>query len=319
MFSRINLEILKAAVIDSRDGITISDFLQPDNPLIFVNPAFETMTGYTMDEAISKNCRYLQKGDTNQNELDVVRTAIKNGQSCLVTLKNYRKDGTMFWNELSLSPIYTSEGTVTNFLGIQKDITSRVLLESQIRNENTGLKSSNSMLEYMVNIDPLTGLHNRRFLSEQLNIQWKIAIRNKERLAIYILDIDYFKKFNDTYGHKAGDLALIQVAKALNTSFMKSTDFVARFGGEEFIILTAGMSAKNVEDYANIIVKKISDLNIPHIASETGFLTISLGYFIISPTINDSPDRAIEEADKALYKSKSLGRNRATGFTHQSN
>jgi len=106
----LNLEILKQAVMDSRDGITISDNCAADNPLIFVNPAFERLTGYSFEEITNVNCRYLQNNDRDQPELEIIHKAIEEGEHCLVTLRNYRKDGTMFWNELSISPIYGEKG-----------------------------------------------------------------------------------------------------------------------------------------------------------------------------------------------------------------
>src|SRR5476651_2282690 len=135
----MNLEILKQAVLDSRDGITISDNLVEDNPLIFVNPAFERMAGYSSEQITNINCRYLQNNDDNQAELKIVRRAIAEGQYCLVIVRNYRKDGTMFWNELSISPIFDAKGVVTNFIGIQKDVTERMIIQQQLRDENISL------------------------------------------------------------------------------------------------------------------------------------------------------------------------------------
>ena len=135
---RVDIELLKAAVMDSRDGITISDFTKPDNPLMFINPAFETMTGYSMEDVINLNCRYLQGDDRDQPEREIIRHAINNMQPCVVTLRNYRKDGSMFWNELSLTPVIGSDGLATHYLGVQKDVTSRILLEEEIQSENKG-------------------------------------------------------------------------------------------------------------------------------------------------------------------------------------
>ena len=118
-------EILQQAVMDSRDGITISDNCQPDNPLIFMNPAFERLTGYSFEGINQKNCRMLQRDDRDQPGIAIIRNAIDAGEYCLVTLRNYRKDGTMFWNELSLSPILDKNGKTTHFIGIQKDVTAR--------------------------------------------------------------------------------------------------------------------------------------------------------------------------------------------------
>jgi PAS domain S-box-containing protein len=121
----INREILLAAVMDSRDGITISDSSLPDNPLVFVNPAFERMTGYLLEDIEGKNCRFLQGNDKKQEDkLNIIRDAINQKKPCLVTLRNYRKDGSMFWNELSMSPIFDAQDNLIHYLSIQKDVTT---------------------------------------------------------------------------------------------------------------------------------------------------------------------------------------------------
>ena len=135
----VDIELLKAAAMDLRDGITISDFTKPDNPLIFSNPAFEAITGYSMEDIIHSNCRFLQGDDRDQPESEIIRHAINNKKPCLVTLRNYRKDGSMFWNDLSLTPIIGSDGLAIHYLGVQKDVTSRVLLEEErVQSENKG-------------------------------------------------------------------------------------------------------------------------------------------------------------------------------------
>jgi PAS domain S-box-containing protein len=112
--------------MDSRDGITIADFSQPDHPLIFVNPAFEKMTGYSLEEVNGKNCRYLQGLDkSQQTQIDMISSAINQQESCLVTIRNYQKNGTLFWNELSISPIFDGKGQLTHYVGIQKDVTEK--------------------------------------------------------------------------------------------------------------------------------------------------------------------------------------------------
>jgi PAS domain S-box-containing protein len=135
----INLQILKTAFMNSRESITIADLSLPDIPLIFVNPAFEEMTGYFLDEIVGQNCRHLQLTDVGQkDELNTIREAIKNNKSCLVTLRNYRKDDSMFWNELSLSPIFNDAGEPSYYLGIHNDVSEKVLIQKAIINKKDG-------------------------------------------------------------------------------------------------------------------------------------------------------------------------------------
>ncbi|MGC9505326.1 PAS domain S-box protein [Baaleninema sp.] len=117
------LRLNQRAIEASSNGIVIVDAQQPDYPLIYVNPAFEQITGYTAEEVLGRNCRFLQGVDRQQPEIDELREALKYQGSCTVVLRNYRKDGRMFWNEISISPIYDTENTVTHYLGIQNDIT----------------------------------------------------------------------------------------------------------------------------------------------------------------------------------------------------
>ena len=307
----MKLEILKQAVMDSRDGITISDNLVDDNPLIFVNPAFERMTGYSSEEITNVNCRYLQNDDREQAELKIVKKAIKEGQYCLVIVRNYRKDGTMFWNELSISPIYDENGVVTNFIGIQKDVTTRVLIQQQLRDENQSLADIRVNLEQLAIKDGLTGIYNRRFFDMQLEIQWGIARRNNEPLTLIMIDVDYFKQFNDIYGHNAGDNALKRVADSLNKSFMRSSDFVARYGGEEFVVLSAGMTQKQAELFTATLCQRVRDLGIPHSTSSTGYLTVSIGFSVQAFATHDHSSVLLGRADKALYAAKQRGRDQS--------
>ena len=189
----MNLEILKQAVLDSRDGITISDNSNADQPLIFVNPAFERLTGYVSEEIINRNCRFLQNSDRDQPGLQAVQQAIRDGEYCLATLRNYRKDGSMFWNELSISPIYDIGGSVTHFIGIQKDVTARVLIQQQLRDKNQSLEEMRLHLERLSVTDSLTGIYNRRFFDSQLDVQWRISRRNGQALTLMLVDVDHFK------------------------------------------------------------------------------------------------------------------------------
>ncbi len=124
-------EVRDRAVIAAGLSFTISDPRQPDAPLVFVNPAFERTTGYPWDEAIGRNCRFLQGERTDPAAVARVREALTSREHAVVTLLNYRKDGTAFWNELSLSPVYDGAGTLTHFVGIQADVTARVLAEHE--------------------------------------------------------------------------------------------------------------------------------------------------------------------------------------------
>lgn len=127
----ISLELLKKAVDASNDGIVIAEQEGDDNILIYVNKAFERLTGYGADEILYQDCRFLQTGDRDQAGLAVIRTAINEGRSARAILRNYRKDGSQFWNELSISPVYNEQDQLTYYIGIQKDVTAQVEAEQR--------------------------------------------------------------------------------------------------------------------------------------------------------------------------------------------
>ncbi|MBD0253760.1 MAG: PAS domain S-box protein, partial [Rubrobacter sp.] len=125
--------LLDRAVAASSNGIVITDPKLPDNPIIYVNPAFERISGYPVEEVLGLNCRFLQGDDRDQPALEELRAALAEEQESSVILKNYRKDGTPFWNELYVSPIHDEGGTLTNFVGVQNDITERRNIEEVLR------------------------------------------------------------------------------------------------------------------------------------------------------------------------------------------
>ncbi|MEQ3692260.1 MAG: PAS domain S-box protein [Alcanivorax sp.] len=129
----ISLELLKKAVDASNDGIVIAEQEGDDNILIYVNKAFERLTGYSAEEILYQDCRFLQTGDRDQAGLQEIREAIKDGRNARVVLRNYHRDGSMFWNELSISPIHNEQDQLTYYIGIQKDVTAQVNAENRAR------------------------------------------------------------------------------------------------------------------------------------------------------------------------------------------
>jgi len=135
------LRLRDRAIAASSNGIIISDARDPNRPVIYANPAFERMTGYTAKEVLGQNCRFLQGRDRQQPELQKVRQAIRDGKDCTVILRNYRKDGTLFWNELSIAPIYDPKGHLTHFIGIQTNVTERKQAEAAIQQAKDQLQA----------------------------------------------------------------------------------------------------------------------------------------------------------------------------------
>ncbi|MEC4817474.1 MAG: methyl-accepting chemotaxis protein, partial [Scytonema sp. PMC 1069.18] len=134
------LRVRDRAISATNNAIVITDPRQPDNPIIFCNPAFETITGYSSQEVLGRNCRFLQGTETDPNTIEQIRNSIQQGRECQVVIKNYRKDGTPFWNQLTVSPVRDASGKITHFVGIQTDITEREQAEEELRRSKEALQ-----------------------------------------------------------------------------------------------------------------------------------------------------------------------------------
>jgi PAS domain S-box-containing protein len=135
----IDAELLALAVDASNDGIVIAEQEGHENILIYVNRAFEVLTGYSADEILYRDCRFLQGDDTDQEGIREIRAALGRGEGCRVVIRNYRKDGTLFWNELSITPVFNEDDQLTYYIGIQKDITARVEAEERAERAEAAL------------------------------------------------------------------------------------------------------------------------------------------------------------------------------------
>lgn len=189
----------------------------------------------------------------------------------------------------------------------------RELLEltKLLEETNKKLQDANEMLLRLSITDGLTGIPNRRCFEEFLAKTWQQASRHLRPLSLLMLDIDFFKAYNDTYGHQCGDECLKRVAEALSESLRRSSDMIARYGGEEFVALLPETEIEGAVKVADLMREKIADLKIKHAGSKVSeYVTLSVGAASMIPAYHSKPEDLIALADKALYRAKSEGRNR---------
>lgn len=172
------------------------------------------------------------------------------------------------------------------------------------------LRITNEKLHVLSMYDELTGVPNRRSLDDYLEREWGYAMRRAEPLTLLMIDVDFFKLYNDTYGHQAGDYCLQKVASVLNDTITRSGDLIARYGGEEFVVALRNTDSVGAQIVGECLRQRVEDLRIPH--SESGissYVTISLGIATMVPEPSRSQMILLEAADKALYQAKNSGRN----------
>lgn len=190
---------------------------------------------------------------------------------------------------------------------LQRDEAYRALGESQQK-----LMETNRELERLTNVDGLTGVSNRRYFNEYIESEWRRAVRSRAPLSIFMIDVDHFKQYNDTYGHLAGDDVLKKVAAAIQESCKRLTDLTARYGGEEFAVILPLTPFEDLPLIGERLCRSIEALNIPHSGSSAAkFVTISVGGATAVPEQTHSYSSLVAAADGALYAAKRAGRNRA--------
>lgn len=180
---------------------------------------------------------------------------------------------------------------------------------NEVAQENVALRASRAELEVLAELDPLTGVPNRRAFDEHLEAEWARALRAQTSLGVIMLDVDHFKEYNDTLGHVQGDLCLSKIAQACAGSLKRAGDFFARYGGEEFAAILTTQNDADLCVVAERMRAAVADLRLPHAANDGGIVTISLGVARMQPTARDNPLGLVDAADTALYAAKSRGRN----------
>jgi diguanylate cyclase (GGDEF)-like protein len=187
-----------------------------------------------------------------------------------------------------------------------------------VRIHQAQLETQSARLENIASTDSLTGVANRRWLNQRLSAEWRRATRRRAGIALMLIDVDFFKPFNDTYGHVAGDAALQQVAMALASCLSRPEDAFARYGGEEFIAVLPDTGLAGALTIAERMRAAVFDLGIAHSGSLLGRLTISVGVAYQIPTRSSSPESLVKAADRALYDAKRGGRNHVAAENYHS-
>lgn len=319
---------------NTQDIVIVTDALNIDRPLgpkiIYVNKAFEELTGYRADEAIGETPRILQGKDTDRATLDRIRAAMEKQQSCKEKVLNYAKDGTPYWLELHIIPLKNRFGEVTHFAAIERDVTSkthyalaleqrnndlralRLELERVLEERTEALRSSNAQLMRLANEDSLTGLCNRKAFLEQSTQQIARAKRNNLCLGIAILDLDHFKLINDQFGHDMGDHVLQLVANTFSLT-LRQEDIVGRIGGEEFGICMIAPNQLMIEESLLRLLEAVR-----HTAEDQPFapLTASIGLSYSDASHTQQLSELLKQADIALYQAKRDGRDQVCCFHH---
>jgi len=289
------LHIFSLAVEQSASAVIISDI---DGRIEYVNKRFIELTGYSEQEVIGQNPRILRSDLTPRQTYLDMWNCIRNGQVWRGELLNRKKNGEVYWEEMTITPIIDEQKHITHFLAIQEDISNR--------------KEREASLLHMANHDSLTGLPNRLLAMDRLEQAINLANREALKGALMYLDLDEFKAINDGHGHESGDRVLIEVSKRLQQAVRK-TDTVARIGGDEYLIILQWLNS--IDQSRSVAEKILSSLLQP--VRLDGFsvsVSASIGV-VIFPDDGQDSQLLLRTADTAMYSAKQWGRNRIVFFS----
>ncbi len=293
------LRLLEAAIENASDVVVITEAepIGPPGPrIVYVNSAFTRATGYSAEEALGQSPRILQGGGTDPDTRAVIRKSLKRWKPVRVEILNYRKDGTKFWVELNIVPLADENGWYTHWVSVQRDITERKRVEAQ---RETLLAEAVERAEQ----DSLTGLWNHRGFQARFKSESERARREGSRLALFLMDVDNFKFFNDVYGHAVGDEVLQRIAQALQDC-CRSEDTLARYGGDEFVLLAAISEDGEAQALAERLRSVLAELGYRPPGYDTTIpIGASLGLAIF-PEEADTRLKLLEMADAHLRRAK---------------
>ncbi|MDX1695033.1 MAG: EAL domain-containing protein [Ketobacteraceae bacterium] len=287
------------AIEQSATAVTITD---SSGVIEYVNPHFTQLTGYAQADVMGLSPLELTSGEDGKNNYTEIRQCLTHGREWRGEIKNRAKDGSEFWTLQHIAPIRDEEGEVTHFVSTASDITE--------------LHHAQETIEKLAYYDELTGLPNRRLFFDRLNQAIIGAGRSRETFAVCYLDLDGFKNINDSLGHEAGDMLLIEVANRLKGS-VRAKDTVSRLGGDEFTLILTDVTSP---DDASVVSRNIiSALAQPvQLADTSVVVTTSIG-IAIYPDDGTELDALTRHADLAMYHAKAAGRNNYQYFTAEMN
>lgn len=274
-----------------------------------VNKEFTQMFGYSEEESCGRHIDELVAPDEFRDEAQTITEAVAHGQKFSLEAVRKRKDGSLVNVSLLGVPIMNRLKEVAVF-GIYRDISGRVKAERALVDSRRQLEEANAMLERISNLDGLTAIPNRRSFEHFYELEWRRACRERKMISVIMIDVDFFKPYNDNYGHLAGDQCLKQIAQALQV-LNRPGDMVARYGGEEFVAVLSGTDQAGGRQMAEQMRARVQALGMPHAYSKIASrVTISAGVATCMPDAQVPPLDLILKADQALYLAKSRGRDR---------
>ena len=309
--TRESLRLQATALRSAANGIVITDRA---GTVTWVNPAACAITGYSADELVGQHTRLLKSGRHGREFYANLWETVLRGDTWSGTIVNRRKDGTEYHEEQTIAPVVDDQGLITHFIAIKQDVTEQHRVQEDLSRAHDALAAQlkeidllNQKLSEQAVRDPLTALHNRRYLDETIARDMAAVSRAGLPLTVAALDIDHFKAINDTHGHAAGDQVLLRMANVLREN-VRASDLVCRSGGEEFVVVMPGATLDAALLRAEGWRARFAIEPVPVRDGVPVSCTVSIGV-ALHRSRKETFDACLDRADAALYAAKRAGRN----------
>ncbi|MFJ5762269.1 diguanylate cyclase domain-containing protein [Neobacillus sp. NPDC093182] len=297
---RKNEELYRFITENTTDLIS---FLNHNGYYEYLSPSSKDLLDFNQEEMIGSHLFDYLHPDEVEKVTALLLEADSELDFAAFSHRIKKKDGSYIWIETNARTIRKNSRKLVGIVAVSRDITERLEKEKRLHDANV-------MLRYISNMDGLTGIPNRRCFDEKLQEEWKQLKRNSSPFSAIMIDIDFFKKYNDFNGHQAGDECLRQIASVLKDTLKRPGDFAARYGGEEFVILLPETDKQGAAHVAELLQANVKNLNIPYLSNVIEpIVSISIGCSTLIPDEKTKPEDLIKLADIELYKAKESRRN----------
>ncbi|MGH8205452.1 MAG: diguanylate cyclase domain-containing protein [Steroidobacteraceae bacterium] len=298
------MEFLREVLDAVPEGVVVCEARAPDHPVVYVNAAFARMSGYSPEELLGQDLRRLQSWDRDQEARGKLRAALARGESCRALLRNYRKDGTQFWNEVMVQPLRgtgaspATAGPPRYVIGFHRDVSERERPPGRRAAAVAGVQRE----------DRLSGLCSRAYFEELLQHDWQVGARETHHsLTLLAFDIDELGCYNETFGRAAGDACIRRVSGVIGACFRRGSDVVARWDGGCVIALIRNSDPDATSAFAHSVVQKVCEQHIHNPrAQRQKFICVSAGAAHLNPSVERTPAALIQAVMRALKRAKQV-------------
>lgn len=295
-----SVEAWREVVENAPEGIVICDATAPDCPVMYANAAFTQLCGYPAAALLGANLRMLQSTDRDQEARQRLRDALQKGEGCRVLIRNYRPDGSLFWNETSIQPVRDAKGKLTHWVGYHRDAGGRL----------KSVERTVSGLPPWLREDRMTSLHSRAYFEDLLQRDWQLAQRDSHEIGLVLFDIDDLGAYNEAFDKVGGDACIRRVSRVIAGSYRRGSDLVGRWEGGTFAVLTQGEAADRASQYARVVTQRVRDLLIHHPRGSTErYVTTSAGVASLVPPRELELTALLNACRTALKRAKQQGKN----------